>query len=131
MRLKELREEAGLSQIALAKATNTSQRNISRWENGENEPTMSFLIELAKFFNVSIDYLTGYTDDFGNIPMSTQKKAPQDKPAELLKDEQELLAYYEQLNPDQKEFIFNLFKTYFPEEKEQIQSILDLIKKTS
>lgn len=63
--LKELRQEKGLSQSEVAKAIKTSQRNIGRWENNENEPTASFISKLSKFFDVSADYILGLEDDFG------------------------------------------------------------------
>lgn len=66
MRIKELRQEKELTQNDIAKAINTSQRNISRWENGENEPSSSFIIKLANYFDVSADYLLGLEDDFGS-----------------------------------------------------------------
>lgn len=66
-RIKELRLEKELTHSDLAKAISTSQRNIGRWENGENEPTASFLIALADYFKVSIDYLLCREDEFGNI----------------------------------------------------------------
>ena len=62
MRIKELREEKKLSQDNLAKLIGTSQRNIGRWENEENEPTYSQLVKLADFFDVSIDFLVGRDD---------------------------------------------------------------------
>ncbi len=65
MRIKELRQERGLTQAEVAKAIETSQRNIGRWENGENEPTASFISLLANFFEVSSDYILGLEDDFG------------------------------------------------------------------
>lgn len=58
-RLKELRIEKGVGQIELAKALNVSNGIISLWENGLREPKLSNLIILAKFFEVSIDYLVG------------------------------------------------------------------------
>ncbi len=67
MRLKELREERNLTQNDVAVAIQTSQRNIGRWENHSNEPSSSFVIKLADFFQVSTDYLLGRTDDFGNL----------------------------------------------------------------
>ena len=67
MRLKELRQEKGLSQTEVAKSLNTSQRNIGRWENNENEPGASFVIKLANFFEVSSDYLLEITDDFSIV----------------------------------------------------------------
>ena len=72
MKIKELREEKQISQKVLAVAIGTSQRNIGRWENGENEPSYSQLVKLADFFQVSLDYLVGREDDFGNIVVPGQ-----------------------------------------------------------
>ena len=58
-KLKELRIEKGIGQVELAKAINVSKGIISLWENGLREPKLSNLIELANFFEVSIDYLVG------------------------------------------------------------------------
>ena len=58
-RLKELRLEKGLGQVELANALNVSKGIISLWENGLREPKLSNLITLAKFFEVSLDYLAG------------------------------------------------------------------------
>ena len=59
LRLKELRQERGVRQIELAKKLDLSKGIISLWENGLREPSMYSLIKLAKFFNVTIDYLVG------------------------------------------------------------------------
>ncbi len=61
-RLKELRLEKGLGQVELANALNVSKGIISLWENGLREPKLSNLITLAKFFEVSLDYLVGFVD---------------------------------------------------------------------
>ena len=58
-RLKELRIEKALGQVELAKELNVSKGIISLWENGLREPKLSNLISLAKFFEVTIDYLVG------------------------------------------------------------------------
>ena len=58
-KLKELRIEKGVGQIELSKAIDVSKGIISLWENGLREPKLSNLIALAKFFDVSIDYLVG------------------------------------------------------------------------
>ncbi len=42
---------------------NMSQNTVSRYETGEREPGIAELIKLADYFNVSLDYLTGRTDD--------------------------------------------------------------------
>ena len=57
--LKELRLENNLGQIELAKLLGVSKGVISLWENGLREPSMSSLITIAKFFNVTIDDLVG------------------------------------------------------------------------
>lgn len=67
LRLKELREFKKVSQTAVSDFVQTSRTNISRWEKGLNEPTMSPLIKLADFFGCSIDYLVGREDEFGNV----------------------------------------------------------------
>lgn len=62
MRLKTLREERGLSQQSLAKEIGVSQKAIDFWERGINEPKASYLIKLAEYFGVSVDYLLGRTE---------------------------------------------------------------------
>ncbi len=61
-RLKELRNEKGLSIRQLAKATNISNASISRWENGIQDITSVYIIILCKFFGVTTDYFLGMTD---------------------------------------------------------------------
>lgn len=67
IRLLELRAERGLSQRQMAKNLNISQGTYNNWENSNTEPSIGQLIELAKFFEVSVDYLIGNTDDFGVV----------------------------------------------------------------
>ena len=52
--LKELRKEKTLTQEQLAEHFNVSSRTVSRWENGNNMPDISILIELADFYDVDI-----------------------------------------------------------------------------
>ncbi|MCL2370775.1 MAG: helix-turn-helix transcriptional regulator [Firmicutes bacterium] len=61
-RLKELRQEKGLSAMALGKATGLSDAAILRWENDRADPLGENIIKLAKFFDVTTDYLLGLTD---------------------------------------------------------------------
>lgn len=58
-RIKELRKEKNLSQIQLASQIGVSQKAIDYWELGANEPKASYIIKLAKYFDVSADYLLG------------------------------------------------------------------------
>lgn len=61
-RLKELRLERNMSQMALATATGISQSAIAKWELGKTEPTASALIALSAFFDESVDFMLGITD---------------------------------------------------------------------
>lgn len=61
-RLKELRLEAGIGQNKLSETLGLSNASISYWENCKQEPTASAIYKLAKFFNVSSDYLLGISD---------------------------------------------------------------------
>ncbi len=61
-RLKELRIERNLSQLEIANILNMSKMAISHWEKGHSEPCIEQLKILANLFNVTIDYLVGYSD---------------------------------------------------------------------
>lgn len=63
MRLKELRKKKGISQLRLATELHTTQNTISRYETGEREPGIDELIKIADYFNVSVDYLIGRTEN--------------------------------------------------------------------
>lgn len=63
MRLKELRTQRGISQLKLAMDLHMNQNSISRYENGQREADYKTLILLADYFDVSIDYLLGRTDN--------------------------------------------------------------------
>lgn len=99
MRLKEMRTEWGLTQTDVAKAIGTSQRNIGRWESGLNEPTSSSLVKLADFFRVSVDYLLGREDDFGNIEVKSSA-------AEVSAEELGLILGYRSLSATNKKIVF-------------------------
>ena len=61
--LKKLRQERKLTQIALQMQTGIEQALISKFENEERVPPTETLIILADFYNVSIDYILGRTDN--------------------------------------------------------------------
>ena len=61
LRLRELRESRNLSQQTIADSIGCSSVTYSRYETGQREPSLDMLVELAKFFNVSVDYLVGRT----------------------------------------------------------------------
>jgi len=61
-RLKELREELGLTQKQVADQLNLNSVTYLRYEKAQREPPLSVLADLARFFDVSVDFLLGLTD---------------------------------------------------------------------
>ena len=61
--LKDLRKSKCLSQRDVARMLNVTQQAIASWENGRTEPSNMALVEIADYFNVSVDYLLGRTDN--------------------------------------------------------------------
>jgi len=62
LRLKELREDAELSQLQLGKAIGVDQRTISNYENEVSEPDIETIKNLCDFFKVTTDYFLGYSE---------------------------------------------------------------------
>lgn len=58
-RLKDLREDHDLNQAAVAELLNTTQQQYYRYETGKRELPMHHFITLARYYNVSLDYLAG------------------------------------------------------------------------
>ena len=61
-RIKDLREDNDKSQSEIAKLLGISQQHYSLYEKGERELPMYHFITLAKYYNVSLDYLAGLTE---------------------------------------------------------------------
>lgn len=62
-RMKDLREDHDLTQAQIAEIIQTSQNYYAQYENGHRPITIERLIKLADFYNVSLDYITGRTDN--------------------------------------------------------------------
>ncbi len=99
--LKALRVQAGLSQQALADALEISQQSVNRYENHKVEPDIALLVMMADFFEVSLDYLVGRTDEFGN----NQK---------VLKGEV-FIRKYRTLAPKERHYIERIMDLFFEE----------------
>lgn len=55
--LREIRTARKLNQQKVAMDLNISRESLSYYENGRREPSLALLVEMSKYFNVSIDYL--------------------------------------------------------------------------
>ncbi len=62
-RVRDLRETKGLTQLELARMLNVSIRSVGNWERDEKPPSLDSLVEMARVFGVSTDYIVGLTDD--------------------------------------------------------------------
>lgn len=88
IRIKDLREDRDMRQSDLARETGIDQRTISNYETGRTVPDAYALVRLADFFDVSIDYLVGRTEQ----DLSAQMKRV--KLIDKIKDELEELKRY-------------------------------------
>lgn len=67
-RIKDLRQDADLTQAEISKYLYISQRAYSHYENGTRDIPINILISIADFYNVSIDYLLGRSNHREFIP---------------------------------------------------------------
>lgn len=67
-RLKDPREDHELLQSDVAKILDTTQKQYSRWETGEFEIPFHNVIKLAKYYNVTIDFIAELTDTPSKLP---------------------------------------------------------------
>jgi transcriptional regulator with XRE-family HTH domain len=62
-RLKKLRAERELSQAKLAKLLNVAPQTVNSWEHEEGEPSIEMLTRLSIFFDITVDYLIGASNE--------------------------------------------------------------------
>lgn len=93
LRIKQLREEKGLSQRAIAAKISANPKTVNFWERGVSEPSSGFIIALADVFECTADYVLGREDDMGRVNVLRG----------LDEGEQRLLATFSKLSPKGKE----------------------------
>ena len=103
--LKKLREDASISQKALADAIGVSQQSVNKYENHNIEPDIETLIRIADFFETSVDYLIGHT--------SVRHKIEEVHVFELNDRESKVMEQYRSLTPKQKTCIDVVMDSYF------------------
>ena len=96
-RIKQLSEEKGLSQRALAQKIGASFKAVNFWENGKVDPSAKFICALADVFECTCDYLLGRSDDFGNVNVMR----------ELSAEEKLLLELYSKLDARQRKEVID------------------------
>ncbi len=88
-RLKELREERGLSQTKLAEQLGTTQQTIHKYEHGTSEPEQKMLKRISDFFNVTTDYLIDH--DQNKPPLDAREQHLIDTVRSLEKNDIDLI----------------------------------------
>ena len=66
-RIRDLREDNNHTQKEMAKYLNCSQQVYSNYELGQRDIPTDILIKLSKFYNVSVDYILGVSDNSKRI----------------------------------------------------------------
>lgn len=90
--IKELRTERGLTQKQLAEKIGVKNYTVANWEQGRTVPAIEDLFALSDFFECSIDFLTGRTDETGNVIISKS----------FSDDEIKMLGIYRKLSVERK-----------------------------
>lgn len=103
--LKKLREEASVSQKALAEAVGVSQQSINKYENHNIEPDIETLIRISDYFDTSVDYLVGNTN--------LKRKITEYQAFDLTSEESYIVEKYRALKIKQKACIRQLIDSYF------------------
>ncbi|MEG2516690.1 MAG: helix-turn-helix transcriptional regulator [Acidaminococcaceae bacterium] len=111
LNLALLRKDRKLSQTELAKIFSVNQNTISRWEKGERSPDPEQLKTMAKYFNVSVDYL------LGNDTSTPTPKQPKDL-AKLLAEE-EVTFNGRMVSPNDKETMLRIIEALYYDAKEE------------
>lgn len=73
-RIRDLREDRDLTQKQIGQLLNMSQTGYNQYEIGKNDIPTKILIELAKFYNTSIDYILELTDEQRPYPRTKKIK---------------------------------------------------------
>ena len=63
MRIKDIREDSDITQQQIADFLHIKQNTYSQYENGHRQIPLDLLIKLSYFYNTSVDYLLGLTDN--------------------------------------------------------------------
>ena len=102
--LKKLREDASISQKAVADAIGVSQQSVNKYENHNIEPDIETLIRIADFFETSVDYLIGHT--------SVRRKIEEVHIFELNDRESKVMEQYRSLTSKQKACVDVVMDSY-------------------
>lgn len=67
-RIRDLQKDSNLNQDEIAKVLNVTQTNYSKYERDERKLQINQLITLCIYYNLSADYILGFTDEMKTLP---------------------------------------------------------------
>ena len=68
--IRKYRKDRGMTQEDLAEKLNLTLGTISKWERGSSEPELSYLMQLAQIFHISLDALIGFSIRSNTMPIT-------------------------------------------------------------
>ncbi|MCD8325754.1 MAG: helix-turn-helix domain-containing protein [Lachnospiraceae bacterium] len=111
-RLKDLRNNRGLTQERLAVEIGTSQQTISRIEAKGDLIPVDLLVRLSKYYNVSVDYLLGLSEEKYN-------QASRDRMTEYMEKYDTEFTQYDTLTPEYQEIVKSVIHTLYDLQEKQ------------
>ena len=118
-RLKELREQNGLSMLQLSKKINASDAAICKWENGTHEPKASYIYALADYFQITTDELLG-RENYGTGNVEIKGEVLSDK-------EKQLVAFFRTLDEKiQQDTALQILEAAFPASQRKSKNSLKI-----
>ncbi len=105
-RIRDLREDSDLTQEQLAETLDMHKTTYTNYEQGKHTVPFDFAVTIAKYYNVSLDYIAGLTNDKRGFSHS-----------DLTKEQKDLLRLMENLSPEEKKKTVSFLK-----------AVIDIIK---
>jgi transcriptional regulator with XRE-family HTH domain len=139
-RLKELREEYGLSLQDVADKCGISKSSIHLYEIGKRNPKQKALEELSCLFNVDIDYLLGKTDiknaaanaiGFNSLEEAYKSGEQKEKPSlpdGLTEDERFWVEIYRNVSPEIQDLLLKMVSSFDQQSDESRQMLIRLLR---
>ncbi|MBD5144982.1 MAG: helix-turn-helix transcriptional regulator [Ruminococcus sp.] len=115
-RLKDLREDMDKNQTQIAEIIGTSQSYYAQYENGKRQLPFDRVIKLAKYYEVSLDYIAGLTNDKKGLTKS-----------QLSEDVSHLVKSYELLSEKRKGKLELFLQQLVEEQENENTQIKDVI----
>lgn len=116
IKIRELRNEFGITQKNLAEKLGTTQNNISKYELEQLDLNTDTLIKLCQIFNVSSDFILGREDETG---ARTQiEGAPT-----MTTEERDLLRYFRSMTAAEKRAVFETAKAFYNNHAQNVQIV--------